>query len=209
MQKVTPFGEVVRKLFPGSGGPINDVECPDQYVGMISDLQAQSRFHRAPVASRPPNQACVILVLESPHKDEYEGTRPIGPANGSTGRNIRRWLPEHVGLRSFGLILVNPIPFQCSLGEEQRLTTSKVFRAMWEAGEGSRFAERLKAIYSADDIVLNCCTKGIRRKGQVWLRTLVDHVITAHVPSGCIERWNHPAHWKTEMTGERKGPDTD
>lgn len=75
----------------------------------------------------------IVIVLESPHKDEYENSatpsgdvgRPIAPAQGKTGTRIRNFfhhvlcscptlcgqLEEH----TTRVVISNPVPFQASL----------------------------------------------------------------------------------------------
>lgn len=79
-------------------------------------------------AAGPPENCnkTIVIVLESPHKDEYlrDVGQPIAPAQGSTGSNIQGWL-DHVlrscsalcGELSAGtrVVLSNPVQFQASL----------------------------------------------------------------------------------------------
>src|SRR5450759_4266415 len=47
-------------------------QCPDQYVGSIADIGAKKEFPlRRPASERPPDQRCLIMVLESPHTNEF------------------------------------------------------------------------------------------------------------------------------------------
>ena len=70
------------------------------------------------------------MVLESPHVDEFIGN--IGPAKGFTGDMIRNFLHEVINLQDvdgFGLVLINAIQHQCSLGTSTSAHRDKIFRA--------------------------------------------------------------------------------
>ena len=92
----------------------------------------------------------LVILLESPHKDEYLGNRidrPIAPALGTTGRNIRDHLMSiirkchHIHSRlcpNTRVILVNPIQFQCSLisvitSDAETYSWKKTRDAVWKA----------------------------------------------------------------------------
>ncbi|MDQ6965409.1 MAG: hypothetical protein Q9M23_00615, partial [Mariprofundaceae bacterium] len=63
--------------------------CPDQHVGSIDDLDLNVNdfLQREPV-KRLDNSPSVVLVMKSPHTDEFIGD--WGPAKGKTGVQIRR-----------------------------------------------------------------------------------------------------------------------
>ena len=68
----------------------------------------------------------MILILESPHKDEFAvdkvgELKPIGPARGCTGCAIRNYFTEiFPEYEKSDLVLVNLVQFQCSLGLSSR-----------------------------------------------------------------------------------------
>ena len=81
--------------------------CPDQFVGCLEydhENGGFSFFHKVKTRDCTEdifernnidrnycsqNSAAIILVLESPHIDEYDDDhQPIGPAYGQTGNNI-------------------------------------------------------------------------------------------------------------------------
>ena len=70
----------------------------------------------------------LVILLESPHKDEYFANcidRPIAPALGTTGHNVQDYLMEvihgcpdicqRLGQETTRIIIANPIQFQTSL----------------------------------------------------------------------------------------------
>ena len=59
--------------------------CPDQYVGLMSEIKVGDRgFGSRKDPMCRPEEKAVILVLESPHIEEFKGER--GPAKGTTGK---------------------------------------------------------------------------------------------------------------------------
>ena len=111
-----------------------------------------------------PQLRSIVLLVESPHKDEYQFANinyPIAAANGQTGRNINKYLREVLlairrELTNAGLnqedyikpgshvIISNPIQFQTSLNaiHKQSLAgdwielKNNVWKALWNEGEG-------------------------------------------------------------------------
>lgn len=82
-------------------------------------------------SERLPHKPKIILILESPHKDEYvtrcdECSRGCkcglyaspAPARGATGRNIKQLLPMlfDKNFEDYYVAFMNMIQYQCSLG---------------------------------------------------------------------------------------------
>ena len=103
----------------------------------------------AAVGSQGNCDKTIVIVLESPHEDEYlrNAGQPIAPAQGVTGRNLRRHLYKvlrsccslHCSLRAgtSRLILSNPVQFQASLvsvidsGKQWHKIRNAVWRKLW------------------------------------------------------------------------------
>ena len=160
----------------------NDVRVVD-FFGECNRVPDVSRFHIG-VYGRPyphsdvpesqlhlqPQLRSIVLLVESPHKDEYQFANinyPIAAANGQTGRNINKYLSEvllaiqrkltNAGLneaeyikRDGHVIISNPIQFQTSLnaihekslrGERKKLRDN-VWKALWNEGEGGEAVAR-------------------------------------------------------------------
>lgn len=78
--------------------PVND-----EYVALINVKNGRASFGKGGCIyfngkSRPRKMVNAIrkttypricIVLESPHKDEYQGSTPLGPALSTTGRNLK------------------------------------------------------------------------------------------------------------------------
>ena len=95
----------------------------------------------------------IVIVLESPHKDEYLRNigQPIAPAQGTTGSNIQGWLDDvlrscpllHYEVREGARVLLsNPVQFQASLvsivdcskqDKKNNPAWKKVRDAVWQA----------------------------------------------------------------------------
>lgn len=119
-----------------------------------------------------------IVVLESPHNDEYykEHGEKIakGPAYGKTGDNFNKYFPsllrnaiidKKIVLKSgrYEIIFMNGIQYQCSLGDTTSKYRDEFFLNCWENDKCKEdFKERLKRYVSLvkDCVVINCCTKG-------------------------------------------------
>ncbi len=187
--------------------------CPDQWVGDVEcknlgfeylDKGKQGFNMRLSLndssISMPLKR--MILVLESPHIDEFnfccdsQESKAIGPANGITGLNIRKDIcaptrdflalsfvhPQDV----FALILMNSVPYQCSLGKNlggpenigPRKDRDKVFMACWGKAKQD-FCNRLTRYLTEETLVINACTRGEHRvgTGYQWLRNLVEDAI--------------------------------
>lgn len=123
-----------------------------------------------------PGEKVLILIMESPHIREYDRSfgRDPAPAQGPTGRNIRKYLPEILAKIPYEpqkVILMNSIQHQCSLGAKIEIYRDDVFAAAWENEVIGRekFKKRLKKYVgdSDDYYILNACTFGNQRKEKV------------------------------------------
>jgi len=172
--------------------------CPDQFVGLISDIERFGDFiFRSPASERPADIPSVLLILESPHI--YEFDELPGPAKGHTGRNIVRYLRQVSGLHDkaeFGLILLNAVQFQCSLGRPTSEVRDAVFVKTWTSGGSIDFESRFRAVYRDGDCVVNCCTRGTARSAFGHLRVHVQQVLAPLLPSNsAVLCRNHPSSW--------------
>lgn len=175
-------------------------KCPDRYAGLIANLADKADWSDAAHGNpdiRPPHQ-CVLLVMESPHIDEYSAKffYTPWPANGPTGKRIRQRIAA-AGLpitADTGLVLINAIPFQCSLGKSPiGKDRDTVFRLAWERGGRAFFQSRLMHWYREGDLVVNACTVG--KDGHRPLREDVEDAIEDAVPDALRFRRYHPFSW--------------
>lgn len=177
---------------------LEERRCPDQFVGLISDIERLGGFTcRAPASERPPNIPAVLIILESPHIFEFDELP--GPAKGQTGRNIFRYLRQVPGLHDkakFGLLLLNAVQFQCSLGRPPSEVRDEVFLKAWTSGGSVDFESRFRAVYRDGDCVVNCCTRGTARRAVGHLRVHVQRVLAPLLTSSsAVLCRNHPSFW--------------
>ncbi|WP_434387571.1 hypothetical protein [Melittangium boletus] len=209
------FGDVLDAYFRDFVSKVTRRVCKDQYVGLVSaegyiwGTSPKGFSCREEPLRRPPENPPIILILESPHKDEFKPEEPV-PANGSTGRNIREYI--HVALRekltdgiTRSLILVNAIPYQCSAGVKTESHRSGIFRRMWrKKGVRDSFAKRIQR-YVGDErgnaLIVNACTRGERtHPNERDLYCLVEDVLF-HRFGGSDSSVPHPSNW-VPPTGE-------
>lgn len=205
------------------------LRCPDQWVGMAEWTEGGFKFLGAKAdldfSFRRDLNACdipdkrLVVILESPHKDEFDiqQDKAHGPARGASGRNIRSSLNfptfefrNHANLRigdSYALVLMNAIPYQCSLGSnlrkyDGRLDCNTVFRECWKMGRLD-FAGRLETAVTSETLLINACTKGETQgdRSGPWLRDLVEEEIRSckKSPKAHLRRF-HPSilpNWRS------------
>ena len=173
--------------------------CPDQYLGALSEIIGKPQFPLRVTAEQRTGQPFLVMILESPHVDEFIGDP--GPAKGFTGDMIRNFLQEAINLQDvdgFGLVLVNAIQHQCSLGMSTSEHRDKIFRAVWAQGGQENFVSRLRSVLRPGDVVMNCCTKGNDFELNTPLRSLVEASMRHHFPEIQTIRRMHPASWRTK-----------
>ena len=194
------FNQIVATTAPEYGRLPEARVCPDQYVGRLSQVINQTDFPVRLAVNERPGSPCLIMVLESPHFHEFnEPFEDTGPAKGDTGKYIRLHLVDAIdctALQNAGLILMNPIQYQCSLGESTELYRDKIFRAVWANGGRQEFIDRLLSTFEPGDILMNCCTLGSSCDSGAPLRHLVEDGIRAALPKMDSIKRTHPFSWK-------------
>lgn len=171
-------------------------------------------------------QRQIILILESPHRDEYcsclEKLCPLAPAQGSTGRSIENMMM--IGAETFRknrLILCNPVPWQASLGSlherslsspEGKKIRDEVWIAIWNAdGVKANFQGRLKDYKPR--LIINACTrlKGCRgtckpdkyERCKKCLKWEVQEAAKNALSEVPIITIGHPSSWRGNTACER------
>ena len=158
----------------------------------------------------------IVLLLESPHMDEYKNgniAAPKRPACGETGRNIDQCLATvllHIQEIGTGLIepgchvvISNPIQFQTSLyaiHEKSIRSDSKwstlrnnVWRTLWnEEQEHIKqcFRTRLEGYHPK--MIINACTSDLKPR----VRTFVGGWITESNLEVHLYELAHPSEWE-------------
>lgn len=193
------FEQIVSNTVSLAGHSFDGRACPDQYLGPLSAIIGKPQFPFRVTAEQRTRQPCLVMILESPHIDEFIGDP--GPAKGFTGDMIRNFLHEAINLQDvdgFGLVLINAIQHQCSLGISTAEHRDKIFRSVWAQGGQENFVARLRSVLRSGDVVMNCCTKGNDFELNTPLRSLVEASMRLHFPEVQTIRRMHPASWRTK-----------
>lgn len=206
----------VRKRFccarhPKIGGEIFSGFCFDQSVGIVGDILKNKRIEdewRKDIKElyvTTTELRRLILVLESPHKDEFdENKKSLGPAQRGTATGIIHNLESIIrpvcdGFLERELILVNAIQFQCSQGlklrgkgcEFNRGIKDFVFEKLLDCKSFvDDFMDRLRNVYRCDcgDIVVNVV--GINSLTSCRVGRLIQKVT-----GKCSCGLGHPSAW--------------
>lgn len=152
----------------------------------------------------------ILVILESPHKDEFNGSNPIGPAQGKTGIFFFSYFANAIAqsaklngiynlLSVYDIVLMNSDQYQCSNGAtlNGNYLNKKQRDINWKENfsiNNIDFINRIKAINPT--IIINLCTNGISKP---TLRNCVETAIfnnilqntNIHYTSG-----NHPSSWR-------------
>ncbi len=163
-----------------------------------------SKYQKKPV---------ILLILESPHKDEYDDNfNPIVPANGKTGNNIEKSLVDVLTLIenkncflkngvTYYLIISNPVPYQTSLyyfhnkaiKDEYKTLRNKIWKEIWDFKDSNNkliiqddFGNRIET-YNPD-LIINACTADLSKSITEFMKDNFDdrQLIKTYHPSG----WN-------------------
>lgn len=177
------------------------------------DRFADSGFYDQPPERRE-GQSVVLLLLESPHKDEYkhnpelEPLRSIAPAQGVTGSNIQAYFHEVLkcGLSpdlcgGASVFIANPMPYQASLASisnnqrKWRPVKNAVWAALWKVeAVKADFAQRL-CRYNPD-VVINACTSARSNDLPYAISAHVAAFVVAHCPAAKLFATTHPSSWR-------------
>lgn len=153
----------------------------------------------------------IALVLESPHKDEYDSNyNPLRPANGKTGKKINHKLAARAsfwGLKSssdYQVYLMNPVQYQASCYHEfnmliynvtitskikvERKNTNQVFRLLFNKNKGNQRKEFINEMENYNPIIIvNCCTSNLKK--------VVETAINEANTLATIVQDKHPSVW--------------
>ena len=166
----------------------------------------------------------IVLLLESPHKEEYTShdvATPRAPACGVTGKNIRQCLSTvllHLHQVETGLIepncdvvISNPIPFQTSLYTIHRRPVKKrkwkrlrdsVWCTLWcEDHIRQDFLSRLNEYHPK--VIINACTSELKPH----VRSVVEAWRSQREQVPLLYETAHPAGWRN-LRPERVDPQT-
>lgn len=183
--------------------------CPDQVIGYVKYtdkapltsvlwLEKQRRkAHAEFLEAYDRIQQSIVLIIESPHKDEFRDVGFVAPALGKTGEYLELYLPHVLeqlqratdAKGKFTIVLANTIQHQCSLGELPKVYRDKVWGALWE-GEKADFLERIAAC--RPKFLIEMCTSSDGRKLKV------QQALKERFSSLPIFETTHPSSWWQE-----------
>lgn len=158
--------------------------CPDIIAGKIGSVNqlwfsAPERMkHKEELSdfSFDHHIQTIVIVLESPHIDEFSETSSISdffddeitasPALGTTGNKLQKYLIAKLteaniinSDQNYRIILMNSIQYQCSLGDIPTKYRDHIWLNLWfELNLKTDFHNRLEKY--KPDIIINCCTVG-------------------------------------------------
>ena len=212
--------------------------CPDQYICRIEDISndyfnltkrknifTENTFD---IINIPDAENILVTILESSHISEHfeqlskykhgdirkNSVPAIGKYSGDTGSNIVKYIGEiFPNFSNYHLILMNAIPFQCSLGVATRHFRYDVFKKVWtDKNIGDNFFRKrlgnlLNALSGKNVMIVNACTKGCN-KGKdrdeipfLW-RLVQNSIETMTLDEKRIIQYfrtNHPSSWSRNI----------
>ena len=147
----------------------------------------------------------VVIILESPHRDEYiDGTdileQPIC-ANGTTGNNLKECLSHLIDAmklkgQNIDIAIINAIPYQCSQGVSTEVLRDFVWLKCWfEFGYNDTLdlLNKIKPNY-----IVNCCTKGCHFLPSASSHEVSKKYIEAVIDKTKIGNYDDIAYYKKE-----------
>lgn len=228
-------------------------KCEDQFVGLLKIERRNARFcqwlkcslskeeikNRTKIhneLSAEKDIPIILIVLESPHKDEFETVKynidkPM-PAMATTGDKLCELLPKYINRINstfedeyiskgmgymdmpsgiYRVLLVNSIQYQCSLGEGTKKYRNEIFNAMWmDETVRENFAKRISL--NNIKVVINSSTSGKNgnkfKAGEETIRKKVQNAIDLVVNDDVIIYHSlHPSCWQDCLGIEPNGWD--
>ncbi|MGG7213620.1 hypothetical protein ACQPUY_08370 [Clostridium nigeriense] len=165
----------------------NENKCDDNLVAVLDYdkgwklinnyiLRNDREKNKGKLKIRKKKNRRIIIILESPHKKEYDIDNLTGyPALGSTGVNINRGIEEIINKKladvmetdkEYDIILMNAIQYQTSLGVNTKIFRDRIWISLWlNNSMREEFIKRIKGY--KPDIIINLCTKGNHSKDML------------------------------------------
>jgi len=149
----------------------------------------------------------ILIILESPHKDEYDKYfNPIAPAQGTTGRNLDNLLTNLLNKintnsnlfkqlpKNFNVVIANPVPYQTSLaylsknrGIDKEVR-NQVWRLIWHSKDyQQKFVSKYNDLKEVN-VIINACTENLSSE-------VTDFLLNKTNSNTPIYQCNHPSNW--------------
>lgn len=202
------FKGIVNQLSPSRSSRVPYSPCADQMVGAIRCFKDKKRFDftiREPIECgkrtpplTPPTEQVVLVILESPHVDEFDNGSPIGPACGCTGCRIRKHFSQIFGdeYDDCALVLLNAFRFQCSLGLSDVNLKNRIIRA---CKKEAVFKDNLKS--RINDVMERFLVRVFVNASGCVCEGFVDEVLNElEVEEKMVKRIRHPSRWNKTTT---------
>jgi hypothetical protein len=184
-----------------------------ELASLLFPILPNSKFAEKPALNIPNSNKC-LLIIESPHKDEYiqDGSfQPISPAQGKTGNNINnkfqeafnKYISREANHHTYQLVICNPVQLQSSLhyihNKSLKGPCLTLRNNVWkwlflEFGWQDNFINRLH-VYNPK-IIINACTSRLR---DLVSKALLENV--SYFPESKIYKCSHhPSAWWNPFT---------
>ena len=169
--------------------------CPDQIFGQMcgkrylpySIADREDISYEETPTNTTPLRSPIVIVLESPHKSEFSGLKPLGIAHGKTGILFNKKFETLISKTDIfqdltvndihDIILVNAVQYQCSLGlplnkYENKLKRDEIWLTCFERQCACDLRDRISALQPF--AVINLCTKGVKNLQLVLHEKICD-----------------------------------
>ena len=208
------------------------VKCEDQFAAQVKIRRSKISFIKdsniivsVDRVSQQGNfnkkKKAIILILESPHGDEYKRNNNqcvyLGPAMGSTKNNINNYLLSNLlkynrtndegtfsrlnffsKLKSgkYNLVLLNAVQYQCSLNLNlEENTNVKIKEEIFNSFFKDPYVKQdfIKRINDCNpSIIINCCTGGEYKKNK-GLQNQVQDILDTNFKNKKRLMGSHPS----------------
>lgn len=212
MYNFLKIDQCAKKILKDRG--INIEPCPDQVRGRLvngvyedKDIKRVTNFVDYELSKKglpfarlgnEKLESVIAIILESPHKDEFEDGKAIGPAQGTTGYQFadkfqklleKSDIYQNIEEGVYPIVILNAIQFQCSCGNDLNKVNKKARDENWIECFRSECLNDLKLRLQALQpcAIINLCTKGLREQSKL------DEYI--NFPNVVYTTGYHPRSW--------------
>lgn len=186
--------------------------CEDKHIVRHCDVPEQHM---------QTNVGSIVLLLESPHKDEYKYecgniVCPIVPANGKAGTGIDKSLctvllhiqemEDRFIKPGYQIVISNPIQFQASLyavhrkplskDDKWRKLRDKTWSRLWQEEDVRRCFRRRLERYDPK-IIISACTKNLR----ACVNSVIKEYCASKEQEVPLYEVTHPSMWQDLRPG--------
>lgn len=178
----------------------NNIDCANLHFCKQKRLDFMERTEIKEKVNKN-NCKNIVIVLESPHKQEFAGSFEgfIAPALGFTGSNLQKQFPSIIKnlvciskFETYNVIIMNAVQYQCSNGEslkKYRDRTNSIWKYFWKNGCKSDFTTRIESY--RPHIIINACTGKIEKRDSI--KYLLQESINEYCSESKLYRSPHPS----------------